>query len=611
MIDLDPREIEQRIRHAERRLIAKSGVQSAPVNVVAALMLSAFLFPVAPDGAVAGWIAMMTAVSLARLLILVPAVRSDEGIPGSRWPVYMVLAGLTSLLWGGSAYLVPPEGASAAMQATAIVIAGVSAGAAITSAASLPLVFASTAPGLSLFAVSLFDGRDALSVLLSICVLLFFATIARLAGSFQRTLAEAVSASARLEVAKKQSEAQSHAMTRLAERQEAAARAAESQARAHAAVLANLRHDLRTPLNGVLGLSELLAEHELNEEQERMVARIRESGHQLAELIDDILEVSRLESGQFELNLGDVTARKLSQLAEAFAAPLANRKGLAFEAQVSGEGDRAIRADQARILRLMQVFLSNAVRFTDTGGVVLNISAKPDGEADMRLRVEVRDTGCGVPQNVRDKLFDAFVDSRMDESIKEAGTGLGLLLVKRMSRRMGGDAGYAPAESGAGSVFWFEIAARASAKADRFAAAETVSVDQRRLRIVVAEQDEARRSVLMGHLRAFDCSVTALASGEELLEALGASAYDAVVLGLSLRNSDPAAMALEVRNLPSTASLTPIVRLEEGLSAPLGRSATDVLVRAPVQAETLLEGLHAALAGDPAAIEALARRAAV
>jgi len=241
---------------------------------------------------------------------------------------------------------------------------------------------------------------------------------------------------------------------------------------------------------------------------------------------------------------------------------------------------------------------------------VLQLSVREEGAGEMRLRAEVHDTGCGVPESARSKLFDAFIDARMDPAIKEAGTGLGLLLVKRLSTRMGGDAGYMPAAHGEGSIFWFECSARASAKSDRYSAGETVAVDSRRLRILVADADAARCSVLLGHLRSFDCAVTTVESGEAVLEALGASAYDAVLLGLSLADDDPEAMAADIRNLASTASLTPIIRLQVQLDAPLGRSATDVLLRAPVHAESLLEALHTALESDPAAVAALQRRVA-
>lgn len=610
MVHVDESVIAERTRAAEARLIAKSGRQAIPLNVIMALNLAVFLAPVAPAFQLMGWVFAMTLVSVGRLWIVLQAGSGEKAVSGTSSHVYLALSAMTSALWGLSAFLTPAEGAEIANQAVTLMIAGVSAAAALTASASMRLVIASTAPGLGLFAVSLFDGRDSLSMLLSVCVVVFFLIIARLSRNFHDTLKESVRANARLEVAKQQTEAQSHAMTRLAERQEAAARAAETQARAHAAVLANLRHDLRTPLNGVLGLSEVLSEQPLDEDQRRMVGRIRESGQTLAGLIDDILEVSRVESGTFELELGDVTARKLAAAAESFARPLVEAKGLAFEVQVTGEADRAIRADEARLQRLIKVYLTNAVRFTETGGVVLQLSVREEGAGEMRLRAEVHDTGCGVPESARSKLFDAFIDARMDPAIKEAGTGLGLLLVKRLSTRMGGDAGYMPAAHGEGSIFWFECSARASAKSDRYSAGETVAVDSRRLRILVADADAARCSVLLGHLRSFDCAVTTVESGEAVLEALGASAYDAVLLGLSLADDDPEAMAADIRNLASTASLTPIIRLQVQLDAPLGRSATDVLLRAPVHAESLLEALHTALESDPAAVAALQRRVA-
>jgi PleD family two-component response regulator len=127
---------------------------------------------------------------------------------------------------------------------------------------------------------------------------------------------------------------------------------------------------------------------------------------------------------------------------------------------------------------------------------------------------------------------------------------------------MDGEVGYAPVESGDGSLFWFEVRLKASQKCDKYADGEQMTFDARRLRILVGEDNAARRSVLLGYLNSFNCEVTCAGSGHEMTEALSTAAYDAVVLGLSLEDCEPEDAAADVRSLPSTAAMTPIVRLD-------------------------------------------------
>ncbi|MFW5660518.1 MAG: ATP-binding protein, partial [Oceanicaulis sp.] len=277
--------------------------------------------------------------------------------------------------------------------------------------------------------------------------------------------------------------------------------------------------------------------------------------------------------------------------------------------QVAGEAERALRADEERLLQLATIFVGNAMRFTDAGGVTASFTAKPGGDGEARLRVQVRDTGCGVPESARPNLFDALSAEKMDTNIREAGTGLGLYLAKRLARLMDGEVGYEPAASGAGSVFWFEVGLKVSGKADRWADGEQLTFEARRLRMLVGESDPARRSVLLGYLKSFNCVVTCASAGEEMVEAMDAAAYDAVVIGLEVGGRDAEDAGAEIRSLASTAAMTPVLRLSRDIDKPVQAGAMETLVRAPVSADALLEGLNMALASDPAAQANLRRTA--
>lgn len=592
-------------RRTKRLLVARSALRAVPLNIINAAFLSALFFGHVDPVMHAAWFAVLCAAALLRLASMWRAQKEDRVPTDREINLYVGLSGVVGACWGAAPFLLGPDAPAIASHAVAMVIAGMAAGAALTSAAEHRAVLAYTVPALGLWGLSLILTGTWEGLVVAVMVVGFFVAMNSLTMTYASTLSDAVKANVALDEARRHTEAQAAAMTRLAEHNDQAARRAEEQARSSAAVLANMSHELRSPLNGVLGMAQILEESAPSGDQRRMALRIRESGEQLNRLLTDVLDVSRIEAGRLELELEDVTARSLADKARAQFEPAADAKKLAFEVQVSGEADMALRADGQRLMQLVQVFLSNAVRLTQTGGVVATFTTRMDDQTGARLRFEVRDTGCGVPESARPHLFDALAADHMDSAIREAGTGLGLHLCKRLAELMDGEVGYKPAESG--SIFWFEVGLKASRRSDKYADGEQLTVEARRLRMLVAEADPARRSVLLGYLKSFNCVVTCAATTADMVEALGASAYDTVVLGLVLDDRDTEHAGAEIRALASTAAMTPVVRLSLDLDTPVRAGATETLVRAPVSADALLEALNAALSGDSAALSNLRR----
>ena len=605
--DYGAQAVERETRATKRQLVARSALRAVPLNIVNAILLSILFVGHVDPVMHAGWFALIVIATLLRLGAMWRANRQDHPPSDGELNAYVVLSGAVGIGWGVTPFVIGPDAPAMVNAAVAMTIAGMSAGAAMTSASEHRVVLAYTVPALGLWAIStgMWGGWQGLVV--AVMLIGFFVAMNALTRTYNQTLTEAVQANAALKDSRRHTEAQAAAMSRLAEHNDKAARRAEEQARANAAVLANMSHELRAPLNGVLGMAQLLEDSGLNEEQAGMVARVRESGETLTGLLSDVMDVARIEAGRLELALEDVTARSLASEARKRFSAEAREKDLAFEVQVSGDADQALRADGERLMQLASIFIANAVRFTDEGGVTAAFTTKPDMGGKSVLRLEVRDTGCGVPESARDKLFDALSADKMDRNIREAGTGLGLHLAKRLVSLMDGEVGYRPADTGSGSVFWFEVRLKDSQKHDHYADGEQYTLESRRLRMLVAEADPARRSVMLGYLKSFNCVVTCVPSREALVEALGAAAYDAIVLGLELENGEAEDAARAVRAIPSTAAVTPIVRLAPDLDTPVSQGVSEVLVRAPLAAEPLLEALHLSLQADPGAAASLRR----
>jgi len=588
-------------RQAQYGLVARSALRAVPLNVVNALILTVLIYPYTNFAEHAAWLAVLIIAPVLRFSTMWRARRHDRVPTEPEMMAYVVLSGIVGVAWGATPFLIGPNTPSLIGQIIALVIAGMAAGAVLTAAGERRVIWAYAGPALSLWAVALIADDLQLGLIGAVIMVGFFAGMSLLARTYTQTLNESVYANTELEAARKKSTEQAAAMARLAEHNDQAARRAEEAARSSAIMLANMSHELRAPLNGVLGMAQLLEETKLDADQSRMIRRVRESGETLETLINTVLEVSRIDAGRMDLVLEDLCPHELSARIRREFAGEAEAKGVGFETRVTGDPDRCFRMDGGRITHMCRILLGNALEFTEQGEICLELNSDILTDGTGRLRVEVHDTGCGVPERLRDQLFTAMWADEVDPEIKESGTGLGLYLVRKLARMMNGETGYRPADTRSGSVFWFEVKLRASMKADRFADGEQMAVTSRRLRILVGESDDARRSVLLGYLKSLNCVVTCGVSSSELLDALNASAYDAIVLGQTLAEGEPEDACADVRVLPTTASMTPILRLIEDLDVPLRSNAMETQVRAPVSADNLLEGLKQALANDPIA----------
>lgn len=599
-------ETARRVREAARLLITSSARQAVPMNVIGAAGLGIMLYGSAPLPLLCAWVGAMVVASVLRLLSINRARKSGSVPTPGQMAGYMVCTGFVGALWGSSGFLLSPETSMGAVLAVAVMISGMAAGAAMTSAAEPRVVLAYNVPCLSLAALWYASFASVTGFVLAAMTVLFFVVTTRLAATYRKSLVETVEANSDLEDARNEAEAQREALARLAERHEAAAGAAEDAARHKAAMLANMSHELGAPLNSILAQTQMLQDVALPLEARRMVGCISQSADSLAELVSEIFDVSRIEAGNFELRLDDFPVEWLRERLERFGAQRADAKGLEFKFSLDLDDKLHLRGDQERLAQMAEIFISNAVRYTDAGEVCVTCNlSEPAGDGASCLRLEVRDTGRGVRELYRSKLFDVFAEEAAKPGAG-GGTGLSLHLAKRIAAMMGGSVGYTPGEPG--SIFWFDVPVRTASRPGR-SGDERLAFANRRLRMLVCEADPARRAVLLGYLKSFNCVVSCAADVGEMLEGLGASAYDSIILGLNLGNVEPEDAVQDVRALASTASLTPIVRLAPGLAVPVQRAGSEVLVRAPVTSEPLLQALEEALVEDPSAIAYLRRTA--
>jgi signal transduction histidine kinase/CheY-like chemotaxis protein len=229
-------------------------------------------------------------------------------------------------------------------------------------------------------------------------------------------------------------------------------RAAEEALRAKTTLFATLTHELRTPLNGIIGMADLLERGKLEPNAQTYVGAIKQSGNHLLELITEILDYSRLEAGRVALESAPFDPEAAMQDVAELLSPKAHGKGLEIAVVVRNGAPTRVLGDDGRLRQILFNLAGNAVKFTETGGVVLELSARPGD----RLRFSVRDTGAGVAPEKQAQIFEEFTQADASIARRHGGAGLGLAIVKKLALAMGGEIGIA-SKPGFGANFWVEL----------------------------------------------------------------------------------------------------------------------------------------------------------
>ncbi|QQP99222.1 ATP-binding protein [Lysobacter enzymogenes] len=321
--------------------------------------------------------------------------------------------------------------------------------------------------------------------------------------------------------------------------------------------LANMSHEFRTPLNGLAGMSELLATTRLDAEQRECLNTIQASTRSLLALVEDVLDISAIEAGKLKLNLAEFSPRELIEGIGLILQPQARAKQLRYETHIAAEVPALLRGDVGHLRQVLLNLTGNAVKFTDHGSVRLELGVV--GQADsggVRLRFTVTDTGIGIPLAMRQRLFEAFEQADVSLARRYGGTGLGTTIAKGLTEAMGGSIGFESTEQ-RGSRFWVELPFQRVAPVPEPALAEADAVEPtprndpenviafsdpflrhrarvRSLQVLVADDHAANRMVLQRLLQKAGHRAVCVDGGEEVLNALAVSDYDAVVADLHM-----------------------------------------------------------------------------
>ncbi len=336
---------------------------------------------------------------------------------------------------------------------------------------------------------------------------------------------------------------------------EAAQRSAEAASRAKSAFLANMSHEIRTPMNAILGMAELLAESPLTAEQREYVSIFRRAGDSLLALINDILDLSKVEAGQLDLESEDFDPGALTEEVAEVMAARTQARGLELTCEVAPDVPESVRSDPQRLRQVLLNLLSNATKFTERGEIALRVArvsplvGVPAGDDHTWLAFSVRDTGIGIDPAKLSTVFDAFTQADASTARRYGGTGLGLTIVQRIAELLGGAVAVSSLP-GRGSLFTVTLPFAAPAGVP--AAAPAPATDLTGARVLVVDDNATNRLVLTHQLEAHGANVSEADCGAKGLDALrtareAGAPYDLVLLDRRMPDMDGFEVAARAR----------------------------------------------------------------